>query len=151
MEKSEAIGTLDSKYQEFRSRLDGVADGSWDEARLGEWNLNHVLAHMAGWFKEISGAMERVGRGERPVPEGVDYSDADAWNEKFAAKAQDNRTSALVEFDTAYAGYKAAAEALGEDKFGEQEGRPKIGNRLLQASGLAHFDEHSEHLGLWEA
>ena len=42
---------------------------------------------MTGWFGEMTVGLKRVANGERPTPEGVNYSDADAWNAKFIATA----------------------------------------------------------------
>ncbi len=105
---------------------------------------------MAGWYGEMSGAFARVARGERPAPEGVDYSDADRWNEQFARKAVPGR-AALAQFDAAYAGYVAAARSLDDSMYGAdpEKGRPKIGNRLLQGAGTHHFEEHQEQLEAW--
>ena len=60
-------------------------------------------------------------------------------------------TAALVDWDAAYNAYRSAASALGDDKYGvdPERGRPLIGNRLLQASGIAHFEEHQPQLDAW--
>lgn len=149
--KQEAMGELDSAYQRFRGKIADLPDDAYNEAWLGTWNLSQLLAHMGGWFGEMTGGMERVGRGERPTPEGVDYSDADGWNAKFAATATPGK-AALQVWDMRYRRYADAANALGDDLFGENEqGRPKIGNRLIGASGLEHFAEHGEQLDAWLA
>ena len=94
--------------------------------------------------------LKRVANGERPTPEGVDYSNEDAWNGKFAAAAAPG-TAALVAFDTAYARYRDAATALSEDTFGvdPQTGKPRIGVRLLDGAGIHHFDEHRPQIDEW--
>jgi hypothetical protein len=148
--KSEAIAELQSKHDTFRNRIASLPAEAYNEVWLGSWNLSQLLAHMEGWFREMTGGMQRVGRGERPTPEGVDYSDADSWNAKFAQSAKPGQ-QALSSWDTAYQGYHDAAEALPEDLYGTdpERGRPKIGNRLLQASGTGHFEEHQEQLDKW--
>ena len=35
---------------------------------------------MDGWLREMTPALERLTRGERPTPEGIDWSNVDAWN-----------------------------------------------------------------------
>jgi hypothetical protein len=148
--KQEALADLDSRHDRFRAAIAELPEGAYGETWLGDWNLSQVLAHMGGWFNEITGAMERVQRGERPTPEGVDYSDSDKWNAGFAASAVQG-PGALTEWDDAYRRYREAAGALGEDKYGEdpERGRPLIGNRLLQASGIGHFEEHQPQLDEW--
>ena len=149
-EKLETLATLESKYHEFREKISGLPAQSYDEVWLGEWNLAHLLGHMAGWFGEMTIGLKRVANGERPTPEGVDYSDENAWNAKFAATASPG-TAALGDFDGAYAAFRGAAQALPDDKFGAdpQTGKPRIGARLLAGPGIHHFDEHRPQLEEW--
>ena len=149
-DKATVIHDLELGYQEFRGPMDRLEDDDFEEVWLGTWNLAQLLAHMAGWYREMTAAIERVGRGERPVPEGVDYSDADAWNAKFEKLAKHGRAS-LRDFDEAYHAYLEAAKALPAETYGvdEKSGRPKIGNRLLQGSGIGHFEEHQAELDSW--
>lgn len=149
-DKSDSLATLESKYQEFRAKISGLPAGAYDEVWLGEWNLAQLLAHMAGWFGEMTIGLKRVANGERPTPEGVDYSDADAWNVKFAASASPG-LGALDSFDGAYTSYREAAKALPEDKFGvdPQTGKPRIGVRLLDGPGIHHLDEHRPQIDEW--
>ena len=149
-DKSDSIATLDSKYQEFRAKISGLPADAYGEVWLGEWNLAQLLGHMTGWFGEMTVGLKRVAIGERPTPEGVNYSDADAWNAKFIATASAG-AAALGDFDGAYASYRDAATALPEDKFGEdsQTGKPRIGGRLLDGPGIHHFDEHRPQIDEW--
>lgn len=149
-DKQEALSSLDAGYDKFRAGIAGLSDEAFGETWLGEWNLSQVLAHMTGWYGEMTGAFERVARGERPVPEGVDYGNPDVWNAKFAPQAKPGR-AALTEWDEAYAGYRAAAAALKDDLYGvdPEKGRPLIGNRLLQGAGISHFEEHQPQLDEW--
>ena len=149
--KDEAIATFEKAYADFKAKIDAIKDDAWDETWLGEWKTEHVLAHMSGWAREMTGGIERVAKGERPTPEGVSYADSDAWNAKFSALAKPGK-EALAEFENAIAGYLAAARALPEEYFGVGEnGKPKIGNRLLETAGIHHFGEHGEHLDAWQS
>lgn len=151
-DKNEAIGQLEASYNQFRGKIADLPDSAYGEQWLGHWNLSQLLAHMAGWYTEMTGGFERVGRGERPTPEGVDYSDADSWNAKFAANATPGK-AALPNWDAAFGRYRAAAQALPDTLYGTdpERGRPLIGNRLLQASGIGHFEEHQPQLDAWLA
>lgn len=148
--KAEVLGELDAGYEKFRARIAGLGEDAYAEPWLGTWNLSQCLAHMAGWYREMTGAIERVGRGERPTPEGVDYSNADTWNDRFALEAKPGR-AALEAWDAAYRGYRDAAGALPDRLYGEdpEKGRPLIGNRLLDAAGIHHFAEHQPDLENW--
>lgn len=148
--KAEALAALDDGYRKFREQISSLDAAAYAEPWLGTWNLSQCLAHMEGWYREMTAAIERVGRGERPTPEGVDYSNADSWNEKFALEAKAGR-AALEAWDAAFRAYSDAARALPENLYGEdaEKGRPLIGNRLLQGAGIHHFEEHQPDLEKW--
>ena len=150
--KQEAIDELQSRYDSFRSKIAGLPPEAYNETWLGTWNLSQLLAHMAGWYSEMTGAINRVAAGQPPTPAGVDYSDADAWNAKFALNAQ-SAPAALDSWDAAFAKYRDAAAALPDSQYGidPEKGRPRIGNRLLQASGIGHFEEHEPQVEEWLA
>ncbi len=148
--KDDNIAELEKKYVAFRDHFVPLEDEAYREVWLGEWDANHLLAHMAGWYREMAGAFKRVGEGLRPAPDGVDFSDSDAWNVKFAALAKDGQ-AALDDFDNAFHEYYAAAKALPESLFGidPEKNRPLMGTRLLQGAGLSHFDEHQAQVEEW--
>ena len=149
--KAEALAELDIAHDTFRARIANLPEEAYREVWLGEWDLARLLAHMAGWFHEMTGGIERVGRGERPTPEGVDYSSADTWNARFTATATPGKASLAV-FDLRFREYRDAAAALDESSFGvNDQGKPKIGNRLLDGAGVHHFGEHQEQLDAWLA
>jgi hypothetical protein len=148
--KAEALAALDAGYRAFRAPIAGLDDEAYSEPWLGEWNLSQCLAHMEGWYREMTEAIKRVARGERPTPDGVDYSDADTWNERFALDARPGR-AALAAWDAAFQAYRRAAESLPESLYGDdpERGRPLIGNRLLFGAGIHHFEEHQPQLESW--
>ena len=150
--RDDAIARLEERYRAFRSKLAAIPQSAYPEVRLGDWDLPQLLAHMAGWFREMAGAFDRVGRGERPAPEGVDYADPEPWNARFAA-APKPAGEALADLDDAYATYRGAALRLDESLYGTdpERGRPRIGERLLQGAGTGHLDEHLPDLDRWSA
>lgn len=151
-DKSEAIAALESGFNGFRAKFASLPEAAYSEVWLGSWNLDQLLAHMAGWYREMAGAIDRVSRGERPAPEGVDYSDPEPWNVKFAAQAKHGK-AALADWDDAFQLYVSAARKLGDDLYGvdQERGRPRIGNRLLEGAGTGHFNEHQPDLEHWLA
>jgi hypothetical protein len=148
--KSEQLSRLDEAYEQFRASIANLPAEAYAETWLGSWNLSQVLAHMAGWWSEMAPAFDRVAAGQRPVPEGVDYSNADSWNDRFAANAKPG-LAALEDWDAAFRQYRAAAASLDEDLYGidPEKQRPRIGNRLLGTSGIGHFEEHQDDLEQW--
>ncbi|HMO54033.1 MAG TPA: hypothetical protein PJ994_05985 [Tepidiformaceae bacterium] len=150
--KLEALAELDAGYAKFRAPIADLDDSAFSEVWLGTWSLSECLAHMAGWYREMTGAFDRLARGEAPVPPGANYNDTETWNARFAANAKEGR-EALADWETAYAGYREAAGALSEEFFGfdTEKNRPRIGNRLLQGAGIGHFEEHQPELDRWLA
>ena len=149
--KSDNIAELELAVASFRARIINLPDEAWHEQWLGHWNLSQLLAHMAGWAKEMTGALGRVAAGQRPTPEGVDYGAADAWNAKFAATASPGRHQ-IAAFDLRFKEYLEAARQLEEEQFGKSpEGKLKIGSRLLDGAGIHHFAEHGAELDAWLA
>ena len=67
-DKSTAIHDLMRGYEQFRAPLEALDDGAYGETWLGEWNLSQLLAHRAGWYREMTAASARTSRGERPTP-----------------------------------------------------------------------------------
>lgn len=153
MEKSEVLNTLETKHDEFRARIADLPEDAYEERFLGEWDLRDLLTHMAGWWTEMTGGIERVSRGERPTPEGVSYRDSDAWNAQFTVVKQPDKGAALRNWDDAYRGYADAARELDESLYGvdPESGRERIGNRLLDGAGIHHFDEHRPQIEEWLA
>ncbi len=139
MDKQTALAELQSGYDAVLAAVDGVDEAGMNKVILGDWGAKDILAHLAGWHVQMTGAMERMARGEKPTPEGVDYSDSDGWNARFASamKAQ-NATTVVAELKQSYANYLRAAQAIGDDRYGEG----KTVNRLLETSGTGHYKEH---------
>lgn len=139
MDKRGAIGEVESAFQELLGTIEGLDERAMSRVFYGTWCAKDILAHITGWQITMTAALERMARGERPTPEGVDYNDADAWNAKFAAGASVQNASTIVAgLKQSFANYVRAARGLPEDRFGEG----KTVNRLLEASGYGHYREH---------
>ena len=139
MDKRTAIGEVESAFRELLGVVEALDERAMSRVFYGTWSAKNILAHITGWQIEMTGALERMARGERPTPEGVDFSDADAWNARFAAGANAQNASTIVAgLKQSFANYVRAARALPEDRFGEG----KTVNRLLEASGYGHYREH---------
>src|SRR5437867_1255292 len=70
-------------YLELQQSIAGLDEARAGEPWLGTWGVREILIHVSGWLLEMTPALERIGRGEAPYPEGVSYDDFDAWNAKF--------------------------------------------------------------------
>ena len=139
MDKPTVINEVQTGFSKVLAAVDGLDEHAMSQVFFGTWSAKDILAHLAGWQHTMTNAMERMGRGERPTPEGVDYSDADGWNAKFAAAmAPQNATTVIADLKQSFANYLRAAKALPDDRFGEG----KTVNKLLDASGYGHYAEH---------
>ncbi len=139
MDKQAALKELQSSFDELLAAVKGLDERAMSKVFYGTWGVKDILAHIAGWHHEMTGAMERMARGEKPTPEGVDYSDSDAWNARFAAAMRTQSASTVVaDLQQSFANYKRAAAAIADDRYGEG----KTVNRLLEGSGYGHYREH---------
>ncbi len=139
MDKQAMIGEVQSGFDRLLATVQGIDERAMSRVFYGEWSVKDILAHIAGWQQTMTGSLERMARGERPTPEGVDYSDADAWNAKFAAAMAPQSAPTVVAYlKQSFANYMRAAKALPEDRFGDG----KTANKLLESSGSGHYAEH---------
>ena len=139
--KAEELTAMEAAFNSLMEIARPVDDahGTWNEAH-GTWSIVNLLQHMDGWLREMTPALERLARGERPTPEGTDYSDIDAWNAKFVeGRGDQTMAQALAAIEQSYAAFHAAADAVNADRFGDN----KSANRLVDASGSHHFNEHA--------
>ena len=82
--KDELLNEAAREYKALHEAWQGLNETQMTEVWLGTWSVRDIAAHIAGWHAEMSPALERLARGERPIPPGVSYDDVDGWNERFA-------------------------------------------------------------------
>jgi hypothetical protein len=139
MDKQTAIKQVEDGFAQLQEAVNGLDDRAISTVMYGEWSIKDILAHIAGWQHESAAMLERMARGERPAPEGTDYSDPDAWNAKFAAAMKpQNASTVLADLQQSFATYIRAARSIPEDRFGEG----KTVNRILDGNGSGHYKEH---------
>lgn len=140
--RDELIQRLDAAYQDYRSAVEGLDEHHFEEKWLdGQWGAREITAHITGWLGQLSGGLERMSRGEKPQPEGVDWSDSDRWNATFASHAKGKKHEQILqELEHGMDSFKKAALMLPEDRYGEG----KTANRLFDGAGIVHFKEHAD-------
>lgn len=139
MDKQATLAEVRGAFNELLGAVETLDERAMGRVFYGTWSAKDIVAHIAGWQHTMTGAMERMARGEKPTPEGVDYSDADAWNAKFAAAMRpQNAATVVADLRQSFANYVRAAEAIPDDRYGEG----KTINRLLEGSGYGHYREH---------
>ena len=139
MDKQSTLTELQGAFDELLAVVKGLDERAMGRVFYGEWAIKDILAHIAGWHHLMIGSMERMARGEKPTPEGVDFSDSDGWNARFAAAMRTQSAGTVVaDLQQSFATYNRAAAAIGDDRYGEG----KTVNRLLEGSGYGHYREH---------
>lgn len=149
-DKAATLKTLDDEYRNLHEAFAGLDEDQLERIWFGQWSVRDIVAHVAGWEREMTAALQRMARGERPTPEGTDYSDSDGWNARFAATARSIAPRTVIAAgEQTHMTYVNAAKALPDDRFGETDGKPKTANRLLETSGFGHYREHAAQIRDW--
>lgn len=145
-DKQATLQQVESAYQELREAVEGLKDDQLTRAWYGDWSVRDIVAHVLGWEREMTAALRRIVAGERPTPEGADYSDFNTWNARFAAEMQQiSPGTVLAMWRQVHGSYIRAARAVPDDRYGEA----KTVNKLLEASGHGHYREHIDPIREW--
>ena len=103
---------------------------------------------MVGWHRELTPALERIARGERPFSAEVSYADVDAWNARFAGARRDRQIEdVLLDFDKSHEAFLRAAARVPDERF--QPGRTAY--KLVDLNSAHHYREHGEQIRAWRA
>ena len=146
MTKEDLLQTLNAEFASLLSTLEGLSEEAATRVWYGDWSVRDILAHVSGWHTEMARAFERMARGERPVPEGTDYSDPNPWNARFAeAKGDTSFVDMVQELKASKEAFVEAAKQVPADRF--EEGRAAY--RILHASGIDHYREHAPEIRQW--
>jgi hypothetical protein len=145
--KDDAFAQVEKAYVEFRDLITMLPDDAYSEVFAGTWALDQLLAHMAGWYRELVPELGRIAAGN-PTPFS-EYSDFDSWNARFAAQAQ-HGMAALDDFDMAFHEFYAAAKALPEEHFGlDPEGKPLPAGAFFVELVTGHTAQHRPDIEAW--
>jgi hypothetical protein len=145
-EKQALLSALTASYEELFSSIMGLQDEHMTLPMLEDWSAKDILAHIAGWGREIAVMLERMAAGQRARAEGIDYSDVDGWNARFVEEARDlSPTEVLTALHAAHDACVRAAEALPEERFAEG----RTAERLLREWVIDHYDEHAAQIWAW--
>jgi uncharacterized protein (TIGR03083 family) len=142
-DKQGVIADYRAAYSEFRTAVEGLSEEQMTRPFMDGWGVREVVAHIAGWHEQMATGLERIAQGQRPTPEGVDWNDIQAWNDRFAQGAASSAAVGLIQqLDGDVQRLIAALEALPDDRFGEG----KTAVRMAGAAGFEHFREHAAEL-----
>jgi hypothetical protein len=150
-EKESALQQLEQEAGNLQKALDGLTNEQMEQPFLDGWSVRDLMGHILGWQRESTMMLERMARGERPAPEGVDYSNQDEWNAKFAAAvAGVNPNTVIASWRQANGNFARAAQTMPDDRFkAKDDGTPSTATRIVEGNGYGHFREHIEHIEGW--
>ena len=144
--KDDLLNQAARDYKAFHDTLRGLNEEQMTEVWLGTWSVKDIVAHMAGWHREMAPALERLGRGEKPIPVGVSYDDVDEWNARFAATAKDTSVAdVLLEFDKSHEEFMLAADRVPPERW--QPGKTTW--KIVDDNSAHHYREHAEQILAW--
>jgi hypothetical protein len=147
-DKDSLLNAAAREYRALHEAIHGLNEDHMTEAWLGTWSIREIVAHMAGWHREMTPALERIARGERPVPDGVSYDDVDTWNAKFAAAGRNTAVAdLLLELDKTHEFFIQAAARVPAERL--QPG--KTAWKIVDFNSAHHYREHGEQIRAWRA
>ena len=146
--KDELLLAAAREYKAFHEALHGLNEAQTAEVWLGTWSVKEIVAHISGWHREMVPALERLARGERPIPEGVSYDDVDEWNARFAAIAKAHEIAELLlDLDRSHEEFMQAAARVPAERW--QPG--KTTHRIVDDNTAHHYREHADQMRAWRA
>ncbi len=142
------LAELDAAFVELQSTYAGLDDAHLTTVMQGRWSVKDILAHMAGWHREMVPAFERLARGEKAIPAGVDYTDPDPWNARFV-EGRRAMTPAQVKADLedSFAAFRQALLGVPEPR---RRGSRTAG-RIAHEAGIDHYRHHAAQIRAWQA
>lgn len=148
MTKQELLNELDAGLTDLKEAYSGLTEEQASEAGIDAWCVKDVLAHVSGWHYETSRMLDRMLRGQRPSPEGVDYSNVNDWNARFVEERKGRSLIEMIaDLDTSYREFRSRAESLPEDRL--QEG--KTAYRMIKQDTIDHYREHGAQIREWRS
>jgi hypothetical protein len=144
--KDDLLKQVAEEFAAFKASYARLSDAQLTEVMLGSWSVREILCHLAGWHREVVPVLERIARGEKPVPEGISYEDAEPWNAKFVkAYAGKSAAEMLREVDASYDALIAAARKVPQERFAPGSAAA----RTMDGVGPHHWRAHGEQIRQW--
>jgi hypothetical protein len=139
------IETTEQEYAKLRAAVDGLDERRMTEAWLGTWGVQEIMAHIAGWHREMVPALERLACGEPPYADGA-YDDFNRWNSQFVNARRTMKTAEIVaEADAAHRDLVRAVARLSEAQLAEGQ----VARGLVDGVGPGHYREHAAQIVEW--
>ena len=146
--KQDLLNEAARQYRAFHEAIHGLNEAHMTEVWLGTWSVRDIIAHISGWQRELVQALERLARGERPIPDGTSYDDVDAWNATLAAANRElSVADMLLELDRSHESFLHAAAQIPEERYVPDRTAWKI----VDLNTARHYKEHGDQILAWRA
>ena len=145
-EATALVAELDAAFADLRAAYASLDDTAKTAVMQGSWAVKDILAHIAGWHREMVPALERLARGEKPTSEGVDYTNPDPWNARFVdARRGMTPTQVEADLDDSFAAFRRGLLAVPEARR-----RPtRTAGRIAHEAGIDHYRHHAAQIRRW--
>jgi hypothetical protein len=144
-EKQKLLDDADQAYVELKEAVAGLGETDLKQVFLGIWGAREILIHIAGWDREMTPALQNIGRGQAPYPDGA-YDDADGWNARFVeARKSAKPADIMAELETSHRAVMTAAASLGESHFAPEQPARSI----FEGTTTGHYREHAGQIRDW--
>jgi len=145
--KHDIIQATEQEYATLRAAVYGLSEAQMREVWLGTWGVREIVAHIAGWHREMTPALERVARGEPPYAQGT-YDDFDRWNARFVETRKDVPTDDLLrEVDLSHREFLREVARLSDETLAAGQ----AARGLVDGVGANHYREHAAQIVEWRA
>jgi len=145
--KHDIIQATEQEYAKLRAVVHGLGEAQMREVWLGTWGVREIVAHIAGWHREMTPALERVARGEPPYAQGT-YDDFDRWNARFVETRKDVPTDDLLrEVDLSHREFLREVARLSDETLAAGQ----AARGLVDGVGANHYREHAAQIVQWRA
>jgi hypothetical protein len=145
-DKATLLRECETEFEALVRALRGLSEAQMRQVWCGTWSAREIVAHIAGWHREMTPALERMARGERPFAEGVSYDDVDAWNARFAEPAKSAATADLLaSMEASHRAFMAAAAGVPAERFVPD----KTAWKLVDLNGRHHYQTHAQDIAGW--
>lgn len=144
-DKQKLLDDAEQAYGELTEAVGGLSDSELERVFLGVWGTREILIHIAGWDREMTPALRRIGRGEEPYPAG-EYDDADGWNARFVTARKGARHGEiLAEVAANHRDMMEAAAALPDRHFAPDQ----PARAIFEGTTSQHYREHAGQIRDW--
>jgi hypothetical protein len=144
-DKRKLLEDAEQAYTELNEAVAGLSDEELGRVFLGVWGTREILIHIAGWDREMTPALRRLGQGEAPYPSG-EFDDADAWNARFVAARKGAKPSEiLAEVAASHRDLMRVAAALPDEHFAPDQ----PARAILTGTTSDHYREHAGQIREW--